>query len=235
VLAAYANKLNHAEAKSSACLYSHCQLFKCLKIQVDARIGKKLPLRLGNFVLDSGQASTSRFTSRFVSMWFACSACCSMAVKPGQNTDTRKKAQHVPFPLPTIHPRCLLAWLYTKYYNYGEKWCSRYTVFSLHKIYPLRWSGHVCRMEDGRLPKDILYGQLPSAPRPVGRPKLHYKDVLKRHLKALNINTENWEQLTLERAPWRSLLQDRRAYSIQTYIAGCSRRWIDRRTRRERQ
>ena len=34
-------------------------------------------------------------------------------------------------------------------------------------------------MEDVRLPKDI-YGQLPSACRPVGRPKLHYKDVLKR-------------------------------------------------------
>jgi len=56
-------------------------------------------------------------------------------------------------------------------------------------------------MEDGRLPKDILYGQLPSAPRPVGRPKLRYKDFLKRDLKALNINTENWEQLALQRAP----------------------------------
>jgi len=26
-------------------------------------------------------------------------------------------------------------------------------------IYRIRWSGHVCRMEDGRLPKNI-YGQL---------------------------------------------------------------------------
>jgi len=89
-------------------------------------------------------------------------------------------------------------------------------------------------MEDGRLPKDTLYGQLLSAPRPVGHPKLRYKDVLKRDLKAPNINTENWEQLTLERAPWRSLLQDRRAYSIQMYITDCNRRRTDRRTRRER-
>ena len=66
-------------------------------------------------------------------------------------------------------------------------------IFSLLRIYRLRWSGHVCRMEDGRLPKDILYGQLPSAPRPVGCPKLRRKDVLKRYLKALNISTENWE------------------------------------------
>jgi len=73
-------------------------------------------------------------------------------------------------------------------------------------------------MEDGWLPKDNFYRQLPSAPRPVGRPKLRYKDVLKRDLKALSIDTENWEQLALDRASWRSLLQDRRAYSIQTYI-----------------
>jgi len=64
--------------------------------------------------------------------------------------------------------------------------------------------------------------------------KLRYKVVLKKDLKALNINTENWEQLTMERAPWRSLLQDRRAYSIQTYITDCNRRRTDRRTRRER-
>jgi len=36
-----------------------------------------------------------------------------------------------------------------------------------------------------------MYGQLPSVSRPVGRPILRYKDVLKRDLKELNINTEN--------------------------------------------
>ena len=100
-------------------------------------------------------------------------------------------------------------------------------VFSL-RIYRLCWSGHVCRMKDGRLPKDIFYRQLSSAPRPVGCTKLRYKDVLKRDLKALSINTENWEQLALELASWRSLLQDRRAYSIQTYITDCNLRRTDR-------
>ena len=68
-------------------------------------------------------------------------------------------------------------------------------IFSLLRIYRLRWSGHVCRMEDDRLPKDILCGQLPSAPRPVSHPKLRYKEVLKRNLKALNINTEKYGKL----------------------------------------
>jgi len=44
----------------------------------------------------------------------------------------------------------------------------------------LRWLGHVHSMEDGRLPKDILYGEFYNAPRRTGRPKLRYKDVIKR-------------------------------------------------------
>ena len=44
----------------------------------------------------------------------------------------------------------------------------------------LRWLGHVT---DGRLPKDILYGELATGSRPTGRPTLRYKDVLKRDLK----------------------------------------------------
>ena len=35
-----------------------------------------------------------------------------------------------------------------------------------------------------QLPKDILYGELATGPRPTGRPTFRYKDVLKRDLKA---------------------------------------------------
>jgi len=164
-------------------------------------------------------------------MWLACSACCSTAVKPGQHADTRKGSTRSIFAAYDPFSVSLGVTIYQILQWWRELVLP---IYSLLRIYWLRWSGHVCRMEDGRLPKDILYGQLPSAPRPVGRPKLRYKDVLKRALKALNINTENWEQLTLERAPWRSLLQDRRAYSIQMYITDCNRRRTDRRTRRER-
>ena len=126
-----------------------------------------------------------------MSMWFACSACCSTAVKPGQHTDTKKR-------LNVFYFRCLQSIL-------GDSWHDRIPnttimkrtgapdIFSLLRIYRLRWSGHVCRIEDGRLQKKILYGQITSAPRPVVCPKLRYRDVLKRGLKALNINTENWE------------------------------------------
>ena len=59
------------------------------------------------------------------------------------------------------------------------------TMYTLLRQRRLSWLGHVRRMEDWRIPKDILYGELASGKRSVGRPRLRYKDVCKRDLKAL--------------------------------------------------
>jgi len=44
----------------------------------------------------------------------------------------------------------------------------------------LRWLGHVIRMPSNRLPRRLLYGELLSGQRPVGRPKLRYSDHISR-------------------------------------------------------
>lgn len=46
------------------------------------------------------------------------------------------------------------------------------------------------RIEGGRIPKDILHGELASGERPKSSPQLLYKDVCKCDMKALDINTE---------------------------------------------
>ena len=71
----------------------------------------------------------------------------------------------------------------------------------------LRWLGHVHRMEDGRIPKDILFGELAMGRRPVGRPALRFKDVCKRDLKLTDINTGSWESLAVDRSGWRQAVQ----------------------------
>ncbi|XP_045101450.1 uncharacterized protein LOC123498409 [Portunus trituberculatus] len=43
----------------------------------------------------------------------------------------------------------------------------------------LRWVGHVHRMDDSRLPKKLLYGELAQGTRARGAPKIRYKDQLK--------------------------------------------------------
>ena len=69
----------------------------------------------------------------------------------------------------------------------------------------LRWTGHVIRMEDHRLPKIMLYGQIANATRPEGRPLLRYKDKLKENIDCLKIPKPDWEQVALQRTDWRSM------------------------------
>jgi hypothetical protein len=61
-------------------------------------------------------------------------------------------------------------------------------------------------MDDGRLPKDILYGELALGKRSVGRPNLCYKDVCKRDLKDLKIDIATWEEQGKERGTWKTTL-----------------------------
>ena len=67
-----------------------------------------------------------------------------------------------------------------------------------------RWAGHVVRMSDDRLPKQLLYGELWDGKRTVGGQKKRYKDTLKASLKELNIKANTWEALASDRPAWRS-------------------------------
>ena len=66
-----------------------------------------------------------------------------------------------------------------------------------------RWVGHVVHMEDGRIPKDLLYGKLAEGKRPTARPQLRYKKVCKRDLKALDVDLTTWEAVVSDWTTWR--------------------------------
>lgn len=70
----------------------------------------------------------------------------------------------------------------------------------------LRWSGHLVRMPDERLPKQIFYGELKHGKRSHGGQRKRYKDCLKSSLKNLNINPNDWEKAACDRSEWRSLI-----------------------------
>ena len=62
-------------------------------------------------------------------------------------------------------------------------------------------------MDDGRIPKDLLYGELKLGVRGKGRPQLRYKDVCKRDMKALEIDETSWEGVASDRVAWRRTLR----------------------------
>ena len=79
------------------------------------------------------------------------------------------------------------------------------SIHTLLKLAQLRWTGHVTRMPDERLP--ILYGELQVGKRSHGGQKKGYKDTLKASLKDFNIPTESWEQIAQDRTKWRGLIK----------------------------
>ena len=91
-------------------------------------------------------------------------------------------------------------------------------MYTLLKQRRLRWLGHVVRMADGRIPKDLLYGELVQGNRPRGRPRLRYKDICKRDLKALGIDLNRWETLTSECSAWRQALHHGHCQFEETLI-----------------
>ena len=77
---------------------------------------------------------------------------------------------------------------------------SLYTVLRQRRVC---WLGHVSRMPDGRIPKDLPYGELISGSRAQARPNLRFKDACKRDMKVLELDPNNWEQMAADRNKWR--------------------------------
>ena len=103
---------------------------------------------------------------------------------------------------------------------------SMHTMLSKRR---LRWLGHVHRMDTGRLPREILYGELARGSRLVGRPNLRYKDMCKKDLKDFDIDLDNWEGLASERPAWRQALRNGALTSENL----TKKRWEEKRERRK--
>nr|VZI05580.1 unnamed protein product [Spirometra erinaceieuropaei] len=76
-------------------------------------------------------------------------------------------------------------------------------IYSMLRQMQLRWSGHLVRMDDERLPKRLFYGDVATGSRRQGGQIRRYKDTLKSSLKRLHINPTNWEELARDRPTWR--------------------------------
>ena len=73
------------------------------------------------------------------------------------------------------------------------------SVITMMRRAQIRWAGHVSRMADSRIPKQLFYGQLKNGERKIGAPRKRYKDYFKSNLKDFNINVKAWEKAASDR------------------------------------
>lgn len=84
-------------------------------------------------------------------------------------------------------------------------------------------------MQDGWIPKDIMYGELASCTRPTGRPVLRYKDVCKHDLKAGSLNPADLEAATADHVGWRLAVRT----STKLSEGKREEQWEEKRQRRQ--
>ena len=78
------------------------------------------------------------------------------------------------------------------------------TMVDLLRQHPMRWLGHVARMDTGRIPKQTVFGELPGA-RPRHGPKKRWRDVIVGDLVSRHILLGEWYMLAQDRSTWREI------------------------------
>lgn len=71
----------------------------------------------------------------------------------------------------------------------------------------LQWSGHVVRMPDMLLPKQIFYTQLRTRMRSYGGQRKCYRFVLKNTLVKCGIDADTWDRQVKDRVTWRTTIK----------------------------
>ena len=67
----------------------------------------------------------------------------------------------------------------------------------------MRWAGHLIRMDDSRLPKQLFFGELSVGTRPRHKPRMRFRDQVRTNLKRMNLSDDNWQQTCADRDTWR--------------------------------
>lgn len=82
------------------------------------------------------------------------------------------------------------------------------TITAIIAQHQLRWTGHVIRMQDSRLPKQVLYSQLLQGKRAPGGQKKRYKDNIKDNIRKCHIPLNTWETTVRNRPAWRKVVRE---------------------------
>ena len=84
-------------------------------------------------------------------------------------------------------------------------------------------------MDNSRIPKQILYGELSEGTHNVGRLKLCFKDQCKTSMVEFSINVENWDIVAQDRVGWRVAI----LIGAKNYVENRVQRAVETRLKRQ--
>jgi hypothetical protein len=90
------------------------------------------------------------------------------------------------------------------------QWLKKPTIIETIKLNRLRWFGHVQRMEDNRIPKNVLHMNLETRLR--GRPRNRWQDEVKEDGRLAG--GKGWKERIYNREEWKKLLGTARNHHI---------------------
>jgi len=108
----------------------------------------------------------------------------------------------------------------------NAKVLSQASLFSVLTVLGL---GHVRRMDEGCIPKDVLYSELTSGSRSRGQPRMRYRDVCKGDMTAIDIDTASWQDVASDRTSWRSKLKYHLTAGEEKLLSAAAEKWACRR------
>ena len=188
-----------------------------MNLSLDSEISRWIGKATGTMSKWTRRAWKTNFwlkTPKCTSTKHAFSASCSTAVNLDHLHQTGT-------PLELFPPAMLL-------HIFGIKWqyhipnseiLSRAGFPSMHSLLSqrrLRWLGPVHHMDDGHIPKKVLYRQLITGVGKVGCAALRFKDAWKHDLKACDFDPNNWEDLRLIVLAWDGQWKKERESKCET-------------------
>ena len=111
-------------------------------------------------------------------------------------------------PLERFHQRCLRRILGIKWQSHTPdtevlSMASTISVAARLIRNQMRWAGHLIRMDDSRLPKQLFFGELSVGTRPRHKPRMRFRDQVRTNFKRMNLSDDNWQQTCADRDTWR--------------------------------
>ena len=146
-------------------------------------------------------------TTLYSCTYQVCTHMCSIFCCYAWTTYTRQEKK-----LNSFHLRCLrrildISWQDKITNTEVLERASSFSMYTLLSQRRLRWLGHVHRMANGRISKDMLYGELVTGTRTVGRPYLRYRDTCNHDMKVAGIDTTTWDAAADDRGHWRAVVE----------------------------